>query len=118
MLPVAQAVAAPVPAMGPTCPRCGIMAVWQPTVGRWGCDRCRMYLDQMGAPQDAAKAAKRALAGRQIGIGLLLAIIGIAVTAGTYSSAADRGGGTYFIAYGPMIFGAITFFRGLGNLMV
>jgi ribosomal protein S27AE len=117
MLPVAQAVAAPVPAMGPTCPRCGIMAVWQPQVGRWGCDRCRAYLDQMGAPQEAAKSAKRALAGKRVAVGLVLMIVGIAVTAGTYSSA-SRGGGTYFIAYGPIVVGAIRFFQGLGGLMV
>ncbi len=36
---------------------------------------------------------------------------GIAVTAATYSAA--EGGGTYVVAWGAIVFGAIEFFRGL-----
>ena len=115
--PPAQAIA--VPAGGPLCPRCGAPSVMRD--GRWGCDRCRAFLDQMGAPGIPAgdpRAAKRALASRRMMVGLVLCIIGIAITAGTYNSARDSGGGTYFIAYGPIVVGAIRFFQGLGGLMV
>lgn len=109
--------AAPQPG-GPLCPRCGAPSVLRD--GRWGCDRCRAFLDQMGAPglpQGDPRAAKRALAGRRMMVGLVLLIVGIAITAGTYNSASDRGGGTYFIAYGPMVVGGIRFFQGLFGMM-
>lgn len=107
-----------VPAGGPLCPRCGAPSVLRD--GRWGCDRCRMFLDQMGAagiPAGDPRAAKRALAGRRMAVGAVLCIIGIAITAGTYNSARDSGGGTYFIAYGPIVVGGIRFFQGLFGLM-
>jgi uncharacterized membrane protein len=44
--------------------------------------------------------------------GLLLLIAGIVITAVTYSSACENGG-TYIIAFGPIIFGAIKFFKNL-----
>jgi hypothetical protein len=46
-------------------------------------------------------------------IGGLICLVGIVITAATYSSAA--GGGRYVIAWGAIIFGAIRFFRGLGQ---
>jgi hypothetical protein len=45
-------------------------------------------------------------------IGGLLFGLGLLVTVGTYNSASESGG-TYFIAYGPMIVGVIRIFRGL-----
>ena len=46
--------------------------------------------------------------------GALWCIGGILVTAITYSAAASSsGGGSYFVAYGAIIFGAIQFFKGL-----
>jgi hypothetical protein len=110
--------AAAVPAGGPLCPRCGAPSVMRGN--RWGCDRCRAFLDQMGAPGIPAgdpRAAKRAIAMRRMLVGGGLCILGIAITAGTYNSAADSGGGTYFIAYGPMVVGGIRFFQGLFGLM-
>ncbi len=94
--------------------------MWQAQVGRWGCDRCRAYLDTMqpAAQSDPAKAAKRAVAVRRMAVGGILCVVGIAITAATYNSAQDSGGGTYVIAYGPMIIGAIRFFQGLGGLMM
>ena len=44
--------------------------------------------------------------------GILWCIGGTLVTAITYSAASERGG-TYVIAYGAVVFGAIDFFRGL-----
>ncbi|MDP6634437.1 MAG: hypothetical protein QGG42_06040 [Phycisphaerae bacterium] len=43
--------------------------------------------------------------------GALWCIGGIVVTAATYSAAS--GGGTYVVAWGAIVFGAIQFFRGL-----
>ncbi|HEY4056276.1 MAG TPA: hypothetical protein VGM39_06685 [Kofleriaceae bacterium] len=48
-------------------------------------------------------------------IGAVMCAFGIIVTAATFSSA-STGGGTYVIAWGPAIFGAIRFFRGLSRL--
>jgi hypothetical protein len=57
----------------------------------------------------------RSGAGGQIVLGLILLIVGIAITATTHSHA-SRQGGTYVVAYGPMIWGAITMLRGLIRL--
>ncbi len=47
---------------------------------------------------------------RSMIFGGLVCVVGILITAGTYASA--EGGGTYFIAWGAIVFGAIQFFRG------
>lgn len=59
-----------------------------------------------------SRDAQRARASRDIGYGLVLLVIGLVITAVTYSSA-SRDGGTYVIAYGPMVVGVIRLFRGL-----
>jgi len=60
--------------------------------------------------------AQLSRAKRDMVIGALFAIGGIVITAVTYQSAADSAsGGTYIVAYGPIIFGVITFFKGLIN---
>ncbi len=69
-------------------------------------------------PQQDLRAAKRALATRRMIVGAILCIVGIAITAGTYSSAQDSGGGVYFIAYGPIVVGGIRFLQGVGGLIV
>ena len=53
---------------------------------------------------------------RQMLGGIALLVIGIVITAATYSSASSSGGGTYIVAYGPMIWGVIQLFRGLSKL--
>lgn len=60
------------------------------------------------------EAERRAAKARNIVIGLVLLGIGIVVTAVTYGSA-SRGGGTYIVAWGPMVFGAIRLFKGLAG---
>ena len=50
-----------------------------------------------------------------MGIGLLIAVVGIAVTAGTYAAAS--GGGHYVIAWGAIAVGAWRFLVGLFQLM-
>jgi hypothetical protein len=46
---------------------------------------------------------------------LLLLVVGLVITAVTYGSASS-GGGTYIIAYGPMIVGVIKIIRGLAAM--
>ena len=53
---------------------------------------------------------------RNVAIGAIVCIIGIAVTAGTYSAAASGGGGHYVIAWGAIVFGAFQFLKGLFQL--
>ena len=50
----------------------------------------------------------------QMIIGGLIFFVGLAITIGTYSAASD--GGSYVVAWGAIIFGAIRFFRGMSNL--
>jgi hypothetical protein len=60
------------------------------------------------------EADRRAAKSKNIAIGLVLLVIGIIVTAVTYDSA-SREGGTYIVAWGPMVFGAIRLFKGLAG---
>jgi hypothetical protein len=48
-------------------------------------------------------------------VGALFCMGGIAITAMTYDAASD--GGSYFVFYGAIIFGAIQFFKGLFQLI-
>ncbi|MPM24412.1 hypothetical protein SDC9_70894 [bioreactor metagenome] len=57
---------------------------------------------------------KKARANKDMLFGALWCIGGIVITAATYSAAS--GGGTYVVAWGAIIFGAIQFFKGLANL--
>jgi len=45
--------------------------------------------------------------------GLLLILVGIAITVGTYANARSNGGGGYYITFGPIIWGAILLFKSL-----
>ena len=47
-------------------------------------------------------------------LGLVLIVIGVLITAVTYGSA-SKSGGTYLVAYGPIIVGVIKLFRGLAR---
>jgi ribosomal protein L37AE/L43A len=121
MLPPPPPQAQDAPA-APACPTCGTPAVWHAQAGRWGCDRCRAFLDTMAPAQppppaqlapDQVKAARRIIGMKMIVLGLILALIGIIVTAATHEAALGRGGGRYIIAYGPIVVGTIRFFQGL-----
>lgn len=58
---------------------------------------------------------RRAQQGRRdVAIGLLMLVIGISVTAVTYSNAS--GGGTYVVAWGAIGFGLIQFLKGLSAM--
>ena len=68
---------------------------------------------------DAANAANVDSEGnsgtRNMVIGGIVCLIGVAVTLGTMS-AASGGGGKYIVAWGAIVFGAIQFFRGLSQM--
>lgn len=83
------------------------------------CDCGRSFLDgSMTTPQNDPRSVdheRRAYANRQLVWGVVLLGIGIVVTAATYGSA-SQSGGSYIIAYGPMIVGVIKIFRGLAAM--
>jgi uncharacterized membrane protein len=51
----------------------------------------------------------------EVALGLILIVIGIVITAVTYSHASSEGGGRYILAFGPIIVGVIKLFRGLAR---
>jgi hypothetical protein len=66
----------------------------------------------MGQPNMANIARNRGI--RQIVIGAVIFVIGLIITVATYSAASSSStGGTYFVAYGPMIIGVVAIVRGL-----
>jgi hypothetical protein len=84
--------------------------------------KAKQYLMEKGASAEdatklfsravgAKKQAKRAEASHNMVVGGIWAVVGLAVTAGTYFAAAP--GGTYFVASGAVIFGALQFFKGV-----
>jgi hypothetical protein len=94
------------------CPNCNLM---NPEMAAT-CDCGRSFLDgSMTTPRDDPRNVdyeRRAHANRQLTWGVVLLGIGIVITAATYGSA-SHSGGTYIVAYGPMIVGVIKIFRGL-----
>jgi hypothetical protein len=62
--------------------------------------------------QSLVDSERRSKRSADLMIGGLLFGLGLIITVGTYNSASESGG-TYFIAYGPMIVGVIRIFRGL-----
>jgi hypothetical protein len=63
---------------------------------------------------DADDYERQSRRNADIGFGLVLLIVGILITAVTYDSASQQGG-TYVIAYGPIVVGAIRLIRGLAT---
>lgn len=51
----------------------------------------------------------------EIIFGIILLVIGIAITVVTHDHA-SRQGGTYVVAYGPIVVGVIKLFRGLARM--
>jgi SOS response regulatory protein OraA/RecX len=85
--------------------------------------KLQSMLAEKGLDQDSASAvvadvsrnraeARRAAGKRNMTHGALWCIGGIVVTGVTYIVAASSGGGTYFIAWGAIVFGALQFLRG------
>ncbi|GEM_PF-4368911 len=60
------------------------------------------------------RSARRSSALKSIGVGVVIAIIGIVITAATYAAAASNpGGGSYVVAWGAVIFGGFQAIRGI-----
>jgi hypothetical protein len=68
-------------------------------------------VNQLPGQPIAAIARKRALRMTLIGLGIF--VVGLIITIATYSAASSSGGGTYIVAWGPMIVGVIWVIRGL-----
>jgi len=64
--------------------------------------------------QSMYEEQRRAARSKNITFGLILLVVGIVVTAVTYDSASQEGG-TYIVAWGPMVYGAIRLFKGLAS---
>ncbi len=63
------------------------------------------------------RQAKHKVAQRDMLIGAGFCIVGLIITIATYAAAASsRSGGTYVVAWGAIIFGALQFFRGLARM--
>jgi hypothetical protein len=108
-----------------TCVTCGAVVPASEASGT-RCRRCMQPARPAAPPVVAppydptldlalARDAERAKGRTDLGFGLVLLVIGIVITAVTYGSA-SQAGGTYVIAYGPMIVGVIRIFRGLARL--
>ena len=69
----------------------------------------RAYLRAVDEEQEQRAASTRAIA-----IGVIAMLIGILVTVTTYSHA-SASGGTYLVAWGPIVFGFIQIVRGLAG---
>jgi hypothetical protein len=65
----------------------------------------------MPATSLATVARKRGM--RQIAIGAFVFVIGLVITIATYSASSSPSGGTYVVAYGPMILGVMYVVRGI-----
>lgn len=63
-------------------------------------------------PMNPSKNSKNA--GTNIVLGLVIFFVGLGITLGTMDAA--EGGGTYVVAYGPMVGGGMLFFKGLFQL--
>jgi hypothetical protein len=76
------------------------------------------YIDGQTKIKVIAEAARvtKALGKKNMLYGALWCIGGTIITVGTFS-AASSGGGTYFITWGAIIFGALQFFQGLYQLL-
>ncbi len=69
--------------------------------------------ERMTAVEETVREAKLRSARRSIWIGVALFVGGLMLTIITYGMASDSGGGTYLIAYGPMLVGVVTLITGL-----
>ena len=67
--------------------------------------------NQMPSGSLAGVVRKRAM--KQVAVGAVIFLVGLVITVATYSNASSSGGGTYFVAWGPMILGVIWVIRGL-----
>ena len=100
------------------CPKCGLINPETATACDCGWSFVRAAMGaplQLARSEDELRRERRSHANGQLAIGGGLLLLGILITAVTYGSASS-GGGTYIIAYGPMILGVIKIIRGLAGM--
>ena len=75
---------------------------------------------QMSDPSESTEdfdlVDPRTMAVRQLLVGTMLVVVGVVVTAATYSSA-RHDGDRYLLAFGPIVIGAIAMVRGFIGLL-
>ena len=96
------------------CPECGLV---NPSTGMT-CDCGWSFVTNQitsTASSHREDSARRSQANGQIAFGALLLVIGVVITAATYSSV-SQSGGTYILAWGPIVVGIIKIVRGVTHL--
>lgn len=72
--------------------------------------------DPSDSTNDFELVDPRTMAVRQLLVGTMLVVVGVVVTAATYSSA-HHDGDRYLLAFGPIVIGAIAMVRGFIGLL-
>lgn len=94
------------------CPKCGLENPQSAQRCDCGYDfQSRLVLSSYAAASSPRKPREEGR--KNMAAGAVVCIIGILVTAVTYSAARD--GQSYIIAWGAIVFGAVRFFRGLSQ---
>lgn len=99
------------------CPPHGIHREWSVSAGQTsGAGRANEPIPTLvasGAPVQAART--RAI--RTLVVGAVLATFGLIVSVATYAAASSNpNGGSYYVAFGPIIFGIVLIVRGARGL--
>lgn len=95
------------------CPTCGLINPAAAVVCDCGWSFVEQEMTDAGCPERAAEYAVSP--GVLIGTGLLLILVGVIVTGVTYGAAVGAGGGTYLLAYGPIVAGSISLVKGIAR---
>lgn len=73
-------------------------------------------MDPSDSTHDVELVDPRTMAVRQLLVGTMLVVVGVVVTAATYTSARTDGD-RYLLAFGPIVIGAIAMVRGFIGLL-
>ncbi len=74
----------------------------------------RQHAQTRGTNQDGPFRVPSERSGSgDMALGAIICLVGIIITAASYSSAS--GGGTYVVAWGAIVFGAVRFFKGMAS---
>ena len=85
-------------------------------VARPSLERAAAMRDPADSSRDFDLVDPRAMAVRQLIVGTMLVVVGVVVTAATYSTA-RHDGDRYLLAFGPIVIGAIAMVRGFIGLL-
>jgi hypothetical protein len=98
------------------CPKCRLFN--PPSAERCDCgyDFRTGKVEQSYDPSVLHPDVVRELGQRDVRVGAVLCIVGLAITLGTYGLASSVGGGPYIIASGAIVWGAIKCARGVDRV--